>query len=117
MKYYIYISILACCLSVSSSTFATTTCQPVLPLLVCEFVCLPNPNVQLCTFDTGLGQNSAIATFNCGGEVSCGSTNARAHSIKFIVGTVHNKFSILVISNEDTSGQSNGVCESGIPDF
>ena len=123
MKCCFYMSILlACCLSLSLSAFAQIcspqTCSPgqCCAVQVCHSdgaeICVTS---QCCTFGTGMGQNSAIATFNCGGEVSCGTTNARAHSMKFIVGTVHNNFSILVTPEEDTSGQSNGFCESGIP--
>src|SRR6266550_9179421 len=79
MKYYIYISILACCLSVSSPALAQSTSNCVPP---------EEGSTQACMF--AVGQNSSvIATFDCpsgltGPNNSC--PDAGAHSIKFTVG-------------------------------
>src|SRR5882672_2013902 len=113
MKYCIYISILACCLSVSSPAFAQSGCTA---LQVCNEGCFPSPNVQVCTFGTGPGQNSAVATFDCpsgltGPNNSC--PNAGASSIKFTVGKVITSFPITITAFKVTG---DGICDSGIPD-
>jgi hypothetical protein len=104
MKYYIYMSILVCCLSVSSPAFAqsTSTCQPIEESIT-----------QGCTFTPV--QNSAIAIFDCpsgltGPNNSC--PDPGAHSIKFTVGNVVSPFGITVTPTKVTG---DGICDSGIP--
>ena len=103
MKCYIYISILAGCLSVSLPAFAgpTTMCQPteseVGQTQGCVF--LPGPN------------SSVIATFDCfPPQTPC--PDAGAHSIKFTVGMALTSFPISVTANKVTG---NGDCVSGNP--
>jgi hypothetical protein len=105
MKYYIYISILlACCLSAPLPALAQSGCMP----QVCEFGC---SNVQVCSFDTGPGQNSAVATFDCT-SIARPCPDPYAHSIKFTVGTVKRPFDITVTAIKVTG---DGVCDSGKP--
>src|ERR1700730_14246566 len=70
-------------------------------------------SAQVCSFDTGPGQNSAVATFDCTStERPC--PTAGAHSIKFTVGNVNMPFTITVSANKVTG---DGVCDSpGVPD-
>ncbi len=106
MKYYIYISILACCLSVSSPALAQSTSNCVPP---------EEGSTQACMF--AVGQNSSvIATFDCpsgltGPNNSC--PDAGAHSIKFTVGNVITSFPITITPFKVTG---DGRCDSGIPD-
>src|SRR3981189_2917145 len=102
MKYYIYISILACCLSVSSPAFAQTTSN-----------CVPDNEFALarvCSFTPT--QNSQVATFDCLSlQTPC--PDAGAHSIKFTVGNVITSFFITITPFKVTG---DGRCDSGIPD-
>jgi hypothetical protein len=101
MKFCIYISILACCLSVSLPAFAQSTSN-------CELQNEEGP-AQVCTFAPGT--NSVIATFDCpSGVTPC--PDAGAHSIKFTVGTVSLPFDIFITANKVTG---DGICDSGIP--
>src|SRR5882762_4461572 len=103
---YIYISILACCLSVSLPAFAQSTSNCVPP----EEGTTP----QACTFAVG-ANSSVIATFDCpsgliGPNNSC--PDPGAHSIKFTVGTVTTPFLIVIDANQVTG---DGLCGSGTP--
>ena len=101
MKYCIYVSVLACCLSVSSPASAQSTSN-----------CTPSEEgpTQFCTFVTG--QNSSvIATFDCPSlQTPC--PDPGAHSIKFTVGNVMTPFSINITPNKVNG---DGRCDSGVP--
>ena len=101
MKYCIYVSVLACCLSVSSPASAQSTSN-----------CAPSEEgpTQFCTFATG--QNSSvIATFDCPSlQTPC--PDPGAHSIKFTVGNVMLPFSINITPNKVNG---DGRCDSGVP--
>ena len=101
MKYYIWISVLACCLSVSSPASAQSTSN-----------CFTEDGpVQFCAFATGQN-SSAIAVFDCSTfQTPC--PDSGAHSIKFTVGNVTTPFTISVTQIKVTG---DGLCDSGIPD-
>ena len=106
MKCYIYISILACCLSVSSPALAQVTSNCVPP---------EEGSTQACLFPAGTN-SSVIATFDCptgltGPNNSC--PDPGAHSIKFTVGMASPGLSIFVTPNKVTG---DGRCDSGMPD-
>jgi len=99
MKYYIYLSILACCLSVSSPASAQSTCFT------------EDGPAQFCRFAAGTN-SSAIAVFDCPSfQTPC--PDSGAHSIKFTVGNVMTPFTISVTQIKVTG---DGLCDSGIPD-
>jgi hypothetical protein len=120
MKRCVYISVLvACCLLASLPALAQTETCPAgqcCAVQVCNTECFTSPNMRSCTFGTGTGQNSVIATFNCNAPEAGGCTVADAHSIRLTARKVNGNFSIGVTANEDTSGATNGRCESpGVP--
>ena len=101
MKFCIYISILACCLSVSLPAFAQSTSN-----------CAPSEEgpTQFCTFATGQN-SSAIATFDCPSlQTPC--PDPGAHSIKFTVGNVMFPFTVSVFPSKVNG---DGRCDTGIP--
>src|SRR5882762_4397930 len=103
MKFCIYISILACCLSVSLPAFAQSPSN-------CEPQNTEAGPVQVCTFATG-ANSSVIATFDCPSlQTPC--PDPGAHSIKFTVGTVTAPFTIDIVANKVTG---DGICDTGIP--
>jgi hypothetical protein len=98
---YVYISMLACCLSVSLPAFAQSTTP-----------CVPGEEgpTQFCTFAPG-PNSSVIATFDCPSlQTPC--PDPGAHSIKFTVGMATNVQ--ISITPEKMTGD--GICDSGIPD-
>src|SRR5467141_1998113 len=101
MKCYIYMSILACCLSVSSPAFAQSTSNCVPP---------EEGSTQACTFTAG--QNSSvIETFDCPSlQTPC--PDSGAHSIKLTVGMATNVQ--ISITPEKVTGD--GICDSCVPD-
>src|SRR5467141_808713 len=101
MKCYIYMSILACCLSVSSPAFAQSTSNCVPP---------EEGSTQACTFTAGTN-SSVIATFDCPSlQTPC--PDPGAHSIKFTVGVASPGLTIFVTANQRTG---DGICDSGMP--
>src|SRR3977135_3033506 len=106
MRYYIYMSILACCLSVSSPALAQSTSNCVPP---------EEGSTQACMFVAGTN-SSVIATFDCSSGLT-GPNNScpdrGAHSIKITVGMASPGLSILVTPTKVTG---DGLCDSGIPD-